>query len=461
MVLADNSALTVENQDLAQAAWLAGICDQFNDAFIWVDDGWRVLAINSAAVTGRVARRRLIGQELWQGAPKLVGTELEALMRNSMASRQPFEATLAWADGRERQFAIRCAPLGSGLGLILREVTAQLAQVAAIRESEAHYREIATSVPALLWVTRADRSFEFVNQALLDFSGASPDLLLGSEAPMMFVHPDDRADVERLREESFARQSSQAFVARVANASGEWRWLRFLSCPRRDSGGAFQGFIGTAVDVTELRQAELAQRLLVNELNHRVKNTLATLQSLARQTLRPGVEPEAARDRFLDRLHALSAAYNVLNRESWQGADLLEIAAVVLRPYANADQIQLRGGSVVLAPSIALAMAIALHELAENASRYGALSSPEGGVRLAWTSRRGERAVRLRWRERGGPADQSISCQGFGMRLLTVGLRGEIGSPAQLDIEPEGFTWTMTIPVLDGAGGNFPTPQQS
>ena len=190
---------------------------------------------------------------------------------------------------------------------------------------------------------------------------------------------------------------------RVGHASGEWRWLRIVSAPRLDADGRFLGYIGTAMDVTELRQAELRQRLLVNELNHRVKNTLATVQSLAQQTLRPGVEPQVARDRFLDRLLSLSAAHNVLNRECWQGADLCEIAAMTLRPYADAEQIHVRGCSVGLAPNVALAMAIALHELADNAARHGALSQPAGRVRLAWTSGRGDPTVRLRWRERGGP----------------------------------------------------------
>ena len=449
-MLAEIPLPSVTRQDLAGATVLADVCDQFDDAFIWVDDDWRVQAVNSAAVAGGIACRRLVGQVLWQGAPKLVGTRLEALLRKSMSAREPFEATVPWTS-QARQLAIRCFPLGSGLGLSLRDVTAQMAQDAAIRESEARFRAIATSAPTLLWMTRADASFEFANQALLDFTGAPPELLLGPRPPMMLVHPDDRADVERLRDQAFARQAPHEVVARVGNASGEWRWLRIVNRPRLDADGRFLGYIATAIDVTELRQAELRQRLLTNELNHRVKNTLATVQSLAQQTLRPGVEPQAAREQFLDRLLSLSAVHNVLNRECWQGADLLEIAAMTLRPYADAEQVHVRGCSVGLAPNVALAMAIALHELADNAARHGALSQPAGRVRLAWSSRRGDSTVRLRWRERGGPPAEPPSRRGFGVRLLTDGLRGELGAPAQLDIQAPGFTWTVTVPVLQGS----------
>jgi PAS domain S-box-containing protein len=451
--LAEIPVPSVARHDLAEATVLADVCDQFDDAFIWVDDGWRVRAVNTAAAVWGIACHRLIGQVLWQGAPKLVGSRLEALMRRSMSAREPFEATLPWADGEARQFAIRCFPLGLGLGLTFRDVTAQMAQDAAIREREARFRAIATSAPTLLWMTRADASFEFANQALLDFTGAPPELLLGPRPPMMLIHPDDRADVERLRDEAFARQAPHEIVARVGNASGEWRWLRIVNRPRLDADGRFLGYIATAIDVTELRQAELRQRLLVNELNHRVKNTLATVQSLAQQTLRPGVEPQAAREQFLDRLLSLSAVHNVLNRECWQGADLLEIAAMTLRPYADAGQIHVRGCSVGLAPNVALAMAIALRELADNAVRHGALSQPAGRVRLAWTSRRGDPTVRLRWRERGGPPAKPPSRRGFGVRLLTDGLRGELGAPADLDIQAPGFTWTVTVPVPQGSGG--------
>lgn len=444
---------SVPREDLAEVRSLADICDQFQDAFVWIDELWRVRWVNAAAQAAGIARSTMIGQTLWSATPNVLDAESEVLARGAMAAREPFEADFSWA---ARRFVLRGLPLGSGLGLIFRETGAREVQEAAAGEDRARFREVAMEAPALLWLTRADRSVEFVNQAVLDFAGASSEAFLGSKTPFMRVHPDDLAEAAQRRAASYEQRRSQTFDARVANAAGEWRWLRFVSRPRVDENGRFLGFIGTALDVTELRKAELRQRLLVNELNHRVKNTLATVQSLARQTLRTGSETQAARDRFLDRLLLLSAAYNVLNRERWQGADLFEIATLTLRPYAEADQIQLLGRSVSLAPSVALAMAIALHELADNAARHGALSDPAGRVRVAWARRRGEPTVRLTWRERGGPPASKVERRGFGMRLLTDGLRGELGAPARLDVQEAGFSWTVTIPV-QGAGGEMET----
>ncbi len=195
------------------------------------------------------------------------------------------------------------------------------------------------------------------------------------------------------------------------------------------------------------RQAAERQRLLINELNHRVKNTLATIQSLVRQTLREGLVTREARDRLTERLMALSAAHNVLTRENWKSADLAEIALEALRPYDDppGSRITVSGPPGRLAPNVALALSMALHELATNAVKYGALSSSEGHVELSWSAAPG-RAMELLWRERGGPTVAPPISSGFGARLL-AGLAGELGAPAQVDYDPAGVTCRLQVPV--------------
>jgi len=203
-------------------------------------------------------------------------------------------------------------------------------------------------------------------------------------------------------------------------------------------------------DVTEIRQAEARQQLLINELNHRVKNTLATIQSIANQTFRDSPGHAAAREVFVDRLLALSAAHNVLTRENWGGADLAEIAAEAVRPYDDAarSRIHMRGADARLAPQVAVGLSMALHELAANATKHGALSELGGQVSLAWRLKADGSAVCLRWRERGGPPVHPPSRRGFGARLLTRGLAIELGHPAELEYRLEGVVCTLHAPIV-------------
>jgi two-component sensor histidine kinase len=207
-----------------------------------------------------------------------------------------------------------------------------------------------------------------------------------------------------------------------------------------------------AVDVTESREAKARQSLLINELNHRVKNTLATVQSIAQQTIREGVDAQTARQTFVDRLLTLSAAHNVLTRENWDGADLVEIVAQSVKVYDDQDhdsRIHIRGPDRRLEPYAAVGLAMALHELATNAAKYGALSDPAGHVWLAWRLGLDGGAVVLRWRERGGPPVRAPLRRGFGTRLLTQGLAIELGSPAELVYGPRGLVCTFRAPVIE------------
>jgi two-component sensor histidine kinase len=223
--------------------------------------------------------------------------------------------------------------------------------------------------------------------------------------------------------------------------------MRAAAQPRFDDSGVFQGYVGLAVDVTEQRRADERQRLLINELNHRVKNTLATVQSLAHQTLREGVPTREGRQRLTDRLLALSAAHNVLTQENWEAADVADIVREAMRPYdvVRPPRIRAQGPPVRVAPNVALALSMALHELATNAVKYGALSVDEGRVSLTWAVSEGR--LHVTWRETGGPPVVKPSATGFGSRLLIHGLAAELRAPAEILYEPSGLVCHLTAPV--------------
>jgi two-component sensor histidine kinase len=203
--------------------------------------------------------------------------------------------------------------------------------------------------------------------------------------------------------------------------------------------------------LAELRAASDRQRLLINELNHRVKNTLATIQSMARLTLRgPAIDPQT-REVFEDRLMALSRTHDVLTRESWEGADLRDVIDEAVAPHCGSggDRFRLAGPTLRLPPKAALAFAMALHELCTNAAKYGALRGEAGTVAITWRVDDRARPPRLdlRWEERDGPAVTPPDHQAFGTllvkRMLAMELRGQV----ELDFRPEGLVCRVSAPV--------------
>lgn len=195
---------------------------------------------------------------------------------------------------------------------------------------------------------------------------------------------------------------------------------------------------------------EARQKLLLDELNHRVKNTLATVQSIAAQSLRQTGDVESVRRNFEDRLIALSHAHNLLTRDAWRGANLAELAEIELRPYAGADgaRIEIVGPAAWLSPNTAVAMSMALHELTTNAVKYGALSNAEGHAALEWTltpvSADQERLT-LVWEEHGGPPVTPPKRRGFGSRLIVGGLAHQLDGEVDLSFRPQGVRCVITF----------------
>ncbi len=252
----------------------------------------------------------------------------------------------------------------------------------------------------------------------------------------------DREDMDRVRAENTVHDAANCFRQeydfRIHLPDGSTRNIVSVSDSVVEPDGRRTRLVGVFDDVTERRAAEKRQRMLINELNHRVKNTLATVQSIAAQTLRSAPDLFAARDSFEARLVALAAAHDLLTAQSWDGARLTDIVASALAPFESVQrpQISRSGPPAWLAAQRALALALALHELATNAAKYGALSTPEGQVAIRW-SLAGE-ALSLTWTETGGPAVRAPDRSGFGMRLLQRSLAPELQGEVTVDFAPEG-----------------------
>jgi two-component system, chemotaxis family, CheB/CheR fusion protein len=227
-----------------------------------------------------------------------------------------------------------------------------------------------------------------------------------------------------------------------------------LSGSKLSREGDREGLILVAFeDITERRRAETHRAVLLGELNHRVKNTLATVQAIAVQTLSNSKSIKEARSTFEARLMALSRAHDLLTQESWEGADLSIVVRKAIEPLdAEQGRFHIEGPNVQLAPSAALSFAMALHELATNAAKYGALSNEQGHVSIAWQIKDGgeERRLHMRWTEQGGPLVVPPTREGFGSLLVGHALAQELGGKVQIDYKSSGVVCMIDAPMQTG-----------
>jgi two-component sensor histidine kinase len=204
-----------------------------------------------------------------------------------------------------------------------------------------------------------------------------------------------------------------------------------------------------------MTRAEARQRILVEELNHRVKNMLTVVNAMARQTLATSPSPEEFTEKFLRRIDALGRTHGLLSREYWGSVQLFEVARESLEPYMLEDKnrVLFKGPPIALDPKSALALGIVFHELATNAIKHGAMSNNEGKVALTWRLN-GQERVKLRWREEGGPEVVPPTQAGFGNRLIRLELTHELNGDVELLYETSGLKVDMSFPL-----GNHAPPE--
>ncbi len=225
------------------------------------------------------------------------------------------------------------------------------------------------------------------------------------------------------------------------------RYVDFIYQPIRDSSGEVVGIFVQGHDVTETVLAAQRQRLMIDELNHRVKNTLATVQSIAMQTARSHEDPKTFAESFQARLMSLSHTHDLLTRSHWEGADLRAVLEHETAAHGP-TRIMLNGPSLALGPAAALSLGMIFHELATNAAKYGALSIPEGRVFVDWAiANQLNRVLTLAWREVGGPPVAPPTRKGFGSRLIERNVRHDLAGDAKLSYANDGFIAEFSIPL--------------
>lgn len=264
------------------------------------------------------------------------------------------------------------------------------------------------------------------------------------------IHPDDwetlRAAVERL----FKNPKPQQAEFRVRRANGEVRWCLGTASPTLDHNGEVVRISGVTADITDRKEAEERQVLLAREVDHRAKNALALVQSIIRLTRASSVSNYV--EAVEGRIKALSRAHTVLALARWQGADLAGLVDEELLPFKTNDpgKIVVDGPKVLLQPTHAQTLALALHELATNAAKYGGLSTAGGRVKLIWKLDGGN--LVFHWTETGGPKADTPMSPGFGTRIIMASVQGQLGGNVEFDWRPEGLRCLMRIPMSDKIG---------
>jgi PAS domain S-box-containing protein len=388
---------------------------------------------------------------------------IEELYRNAYAGldegRYAAEFRIVRArDGAERWVSTRGRVFFGGDGRAIRgigaiiDVTGRKRAERALQESEERFRLAAEAFQGGVFeldagtgrVVRSDRHYELVGEAP---GSIQPD----RHAWYVRIHPQDRPafdDAIRPVYEGDALQYEAEY--RVRHRDGRWVWIWHRALALRDAEGRLRRVIGSLIDITGRKEAEERQQLLIDELNHRVKNSLATVQSIAAQTLRDAASTHQARHDLEQRLIALARAHDVLTRENWAGADLAEIVVRAIQPFERetAPRFAIAGAPVRLSPRSALAFSMALQELATNAVKYGALSVETGTVEVSWTlAGSGAPRLEFRWQERGGPPVAPPRRRGFGSRLIEKGLAHDLNGDVTLSFDPDGVVCRLWAPV--------------
>lgn len=306
-------------------------------------------------------------------------------------------------------------------------------------------REILDAQLEMVCRFTADGTIRYVNRAYAATLGAEPDALTGRSL-WDFVTADDRAPVQGLMDGLRPDSAEVTIENRFETAAGT-RWILWHNHALRfDERGRWTEAQSTGFDITERKLLEERTQLLVEELNHRVKNTLMVVQAIAFQTFRGKDIPRGPVANFNQRLVALGAAHTALSRANWAGAPLDELIRQGLAVCGgDSERVLIAGPEVVLSAGPTVPLVMVLHELATNAIKYGALSNQEGTVRIDWEADAGN--VTMSWIECDGPAVQPPRAKGFGSRLITDAVAGQMGGSVDLEYDQKGFSCTIRFPL--------------
>jgi PAS domain S-box-containing protein len=326
------------------------------------------------------------------------------------------------------------------------QVATQAWELSLLRARFARYETALRGSQVTVYTQDRDLRYMSISNSML---GRSAEAMLGCTDSEILAG-DGAAAIMAAKREVLATGEAKRAEIPLEDARGI-RWHDLHIEPLRNETNEIIGLTCASVDVTERKEGEAHLRLLLRELTHRSKNLLAVIQAMARQTANHAGSTGAFLKQFGSRLQALAASHDLLVRESWYGASLGELIRSQLSSYldGNAVQISIEGPPIALKPEAAQSLGLALHELAINAAKFGALSVPKGRVSITWIRRETavDNAVELDWREQLGPKVKARRKKGFGTMVIERNLARALDAKVNMDFDPDGLHCHIVIPA--------------
>ncbi len=434
---------------------LAAIVEHSDAAIVSKDLDGTVLSWNRAAeqIFGWTADE-MIGQPLRRIIPTDRQFEEDQILAQIQRgeSVERFETLRLRKDGSEVPIAVLISPVRDQSGAIIgaskiaREITEELRTRAALTTIENRFGMMADNIAQLAWISDPQGEILWLNRRWLDYTGSTEAASLGG-GWQSFVNPDQLAGIIERMAPALELGEKWEDTFQVRGSDGHYRWFLCRAVPQVDVAGTLLHWFGTATDVTELRDAERRIELLLMEVNHRSRNLLSVVQSMARRT---AASSEDFIPRLERRIAALASNQDVLVQRSWTAIPLRELIEAQLMFLDQAEsQTELSGDDLVVKPTTAEALSMTLHELATNAEKYGAYSAPAGMVRISWdiSGTGSDAEFVLRWTESGGPKVEQTNEPGFGSRIIHEVPTGRLGGQVETEYAPQGFRFTLRCPA--------------
>jgi PAS domain S-box-containing protein len=334
-----------------------------------------------------------------------------------------------------------------------REAIARQTQDAqAVAESDRMFRTLADTMPQMVWSTLPDGYHDYYNARWYEFTGVPVGSTDGEGWNGMF-HPDDQPRAWSRWRHSLATGDPYEIEYRLRHHSGDYRWTLGRALPIRDTGGAIVRWIGTCTDINDQIAMVEEREVIAHELSHRIKNIFSVISGLIGLSAREHPEIRAVADDLRDRIMALGRAHDFVrphgpNSQPDHGEGRLwGILEQIFAPYRDdrGARILFSGENPRIDDRSATPLALLFHELATNAAKYGALSVPEGRIRLQVEREAAD--IRIDWREEGGPPAVPATSQGFGSRLMQLSVERQLGGRIVREWLPEGLRLSLWIPA--------------
>ena len=431
------------------------VIESVSDGVFALDDRWRFTLFNRAAqeILGR-REEEVLGRKLTEVFPTTAGSLLEQRFGEAMAHRREMRFEARSATRPDRFLEFRAAPMESGIAVSFTDVTERKMADAALRTSEERFRQFGEASSDILWIRDVETlGFEYLSPAFETIHDVRREQVMGEGGLARWTElivPQDREQgVAHIRRARAGERTTAEY--RISRPDGQVRWLVDTSFPLADETGRVRRIGGIGHDATEAKLLREHERLLLAELQHRVRNSLSVVRSIARRTARHSRTVEDYQMHLDGRLASFARAQAYVIRSPGRSIDLRSLITDELLAHQGqeGEQVRLDGPDVRLEPRTTETLGLAVHELATNAVKYGALSVDGGTIEIVWSIEGGadEASLRIDWVEKVPGGIDEPGPGGFGTELLERALPYELGVVASSVFAPEGLRCTLTLPL--------------